>query len=147
MKSKLIHSAHGQRTFVVVLDSGDEVRDCLSRFVEQEKLSAAQVTAIGAFERATFRFFDWETKSYEPIHLDEQAEVLSLNGDVALDPSGGRKLHLHAVLGKRDGSAVGGDLDEARVRPTLEVIVTESPTHLRRVHDPKSGLALINPEA
>ena len=32
---------------------------------------------------------------------------------------------------------------EARVRPTLEVILTESPAHLRREHDPESGLALI----
>lgn len=39
--------------------------------------------------------------------------------------------------------AVGGHLLEGRVRPTLEVIVTESPAHLRRVHDPKVGLAVI----
>jgi uncharacterized protein len=32
------------------------------------------------------------------------------------------------------------------VRPTLEVIVTESPVHLRRKHDPVTGLALIDIE-
>ncbi len=32
---------------------------------------------------------------------------------------------------------------EGHVRPTLEVILTESPAHLRKEHDEASGLALI----
>jgi uncharacterized protein len=143
MKSKLIHEENGQRTFVVVLGTGDEVRDCLGRFAGRERLSAARLTAIGAFERATLRFYDWEAKDYQPIPVEEQVEVASLNGDIALDQSGEPKLHLHAVLARRDGAAVGGDLQEGRVRPTLEVMVTESPAHLRRVHDAETGLALI----
>jgi uncharacterized protein len=48
------------------------------------------------------------------------------------------------VLGKRDGSAVGGHLLRTTVRPTLEVILTETPVVLRRRSDPESGLALID---
>jgi predicted DNA-binding protein with PD1-like motif len=48
-------------------------------------------------------------------------------------------------LGGRGSATIGGHLMQARVRPTLEVIVTESPAHLRRVHDEQSGLALIRP--
>jgi uncharacterized protein len=47
------------------------------------------------------------------------------------------------VLGRRDGTAHGGHLLEAHVRPTLEVMLTESPVQLRRVFDPGVGLALI----
>ena len=143
MKSKLIHEAQGQRSFVVVLATDDEVHDCLSRFAEEQRLSAAQVSAIGAFRRATIRFFDWKSKEYQPIHVEEQVEVVSLNGDITLDPQGKPKLHLHTMLARHDGSALGGDLGEAQVRPTLEVLITESPAHLRREHDPESGLALI----
>ncbi|MGE0226080.1 MAG: PPC domain-containing DNA-binding protein [Acetobacteraceae bacterium] len=146
MKSKLVHEAHGQRMFVVVMDKGDEIHRCLQQVAEQERLSAAQVTAIGAFERATVRFFDWETKEYQPIPIEEQVEVISLNGDIALDKDGKPKLHLHAALARRDGSVVGGDLGEGHVRPTLEIVVTEAPAHLRRKHDPESGLALIRIE-
>ena len=78
----------------------------------------------------------------ERIPVKEQVEVLALVGDIALQ-EGKPKLHAHVVLGRRDGSACGGHLLEARVRPTLEVIVTESPAHLRREHDPVTGLALI----
>jgi predicted DNA-binding protein with PD1-like motif len=47
------------------------------------------------------------------------------------------------VLGRRDGNTVGGHLLQAQVRPTLEVLLTNSPSHLQRAHDPVSGLALI----
>jgi predicted DNA-binding protein with PD1-like motif len=47
------------------------------------------------------------------------------------------------VLGRRDGSTVGGHLLDASVRPTLEVMVIDSPEHLRRACDPVSGIALI----
>jgi len=40
-----------------------------------------------------------------------------------------------------------GHLIEGKVRPTLEVILTESPAHLRKRHDLESGLALIDPGA
>ena len=146
MRSKLIHEAHGQRTYVVVLDEGDEIQACLGQFAGAEALSAAQVTAIGAFARATLLFYVWDTKDYERIEVDEQVEVVSLNGDIVLDQDGKPKLHLHAMLGRRDGSARGGHLDQAVVRPTLEVIVTESPAHLRRSEDARSGLALIRLE-
>jgi predicted DNA-binding protein with PD1-like motif len=143
MQSRQVHEANGQRTFVVVLGTGEEVRDRLHRFAERERLSAAQLSAIGAFQRATIRYFDWEAKQYQPIPVEEQVEVVSLLGDIALDQDGGPKLHLHAVLGRRDGTAMGGDLESGHVRPTLEVVITESPAHLRRVHDPETGLALI----
>jgi predicted DNA-binding protein with PD1-like motif len=51
------------------------------------------------------------------------------------------------VLGRRDGSAIAGHLVEAHVRPTLEVVLTETPAHLQKVVDSQSGLALIRPEA
>lgn len=143
MKSQLIHQAQGQRTYVVVLDVGDEALACLQAFAESENLSAAQISAIGAFETAVVGFWNWESKDYERSAVQEQTEVLSLLGDVSVDQAGKPKVHLHAVLGRRNAATLGGHLLEGRVRPTLEVIVTESPAHLRRVHDPKVGLAVI----
>jgi predicted DNA-binding protein with PD1-like motif len=45
---------------------------------------------------------------------------------------------------KADGSVVGGHLIEAYVRPTLEVILIQSPSYLRKRKDPETGLALID---
>lgn len=131
-----------ERTWTLVFDEGDEVMSSLTAFARQRQLTAARFTAIGAFRDATLGYFDWASKTYEKIPVREQVEVLSLVGDVALEGDT-PKVHAHVVVGKRDGSAHGGHLLDAHVRPTLEVMLTESPAHLQRLFDPASGLALI----
>jgi predicted DNA-binding protein with PD1-like motif len=146
MQHKLLHESDGQRTYVLVLETGEEVLGCLQAFAEAQKIHTAQLTAIGAFSDVVLKYFDWDKKQYLSVPVREQVEVASLNGDIAQAPSGGPALHAHLVVGKRDGTAMAGHLGEAHVRPTLEVIVTESPAHLRKVKDPESGLALIRPQ-
>ena len=145
MRSKLLNDTDGQRTFAVVLETGDEAMGCLQTFVEKERIAAAQLTGIGALSDARLNYFDWDTKKYQPIPVGEQVEVASLVGDVALSPEGKPALHIHVVLGRRNGNALAGHRAEAHVRPTLEIIVTEPPAHLLKAHDPESGLALIRP--
>jgi len=147
MQQRQIHASGGQRTYAVVLETGEEVMECLSRFAAAEGVSAAQITAIGAFQSAVLMYFDWEKKDYLRIPVDEQVEVASMIGDIAEGPDGEPSLHVHLVLGRRDGTALAGHLAKAHVRPTLEVIVTENPVHLRKVKDQASGLALIRPKA
>lgn len=144
MKSKLINDGP-QKTWALIFDKGDEVIDGLKRFATENKLSASQFTAIGAFSDLTLGFFVPEKKDYNRIPIREQVEVLSLLGDVTQSDKG-PKIHAHVVVGKMDGTAHGGHLVEAHVLPTLEVILTESPKHLQRTVDPETGLSLINLE-
>jgi uncharacterized protein len=141
MRAKVLNDSP-ERTIALVLDRGDEVMSTLQRFATEHSLTASRVTAIGAFESAVLGYFNWDSKQYERIPIDEQVEVLSLVGDIALDGDQ-PKVHAHVVLGKRNGQAIGGHLLEARVRPTLELMLVESPAHLRRVCDPVSGIPLI----
>jgi predicted DNA-binding protein with PD1-like motif len=134
----------GSGTWVLVFDAGDEAFSLLSGWVEARRVGAARLTAIGAFERAVVGWFDREAKEYRRIPVDEQVEVLSLLGDVALSPDGTPVVHAHAVLGRADGSTIGGHLLEGHVRPPLEVVLDEAPAHLRKRHDDASGLALID---
>ena len=88
-------------------------------------------------------WLNWETKKYEPsVSLHEQLELLSLIGDIALK-DGEPQVHAHAVVGKRDGTAHGSHLLQAHVRPTCELVLTESPGHLKKGFDPAAGIALI----
>ena len=109
MQGKLVHQEGGQRTFVVVLDKGDEVVGSVKAFAEREGILGAQITAVGALEKAELGFFDWETKDYIKIPVGEQVEVAALVGDIAAK-DGSPAVHMHVVLGKRDGSAVAGHL-------------------------------------
>ena len=145
MRSRLL-SATGERTFILVFATGDEVTEGLLSFARENDVTAGHFTAIGAFSDVTLAYFDWETKEYEQIPIEEQVELLSLVGDIALR-DGQPQLHAHAVVGKRDGAAYGGHLIQAHVRPTLEVVLSESPEHLRRRIDPHTGLALIDVRA
>lgn len=143
MKSTLIEQRDGLRTFVVVLATGDEVVQVLTAFATEQRLSASHLTAIGAFSSAVVAYFDWSTRQYHHVPVNEQVEVLSLVGDITRDGDA-PKLHAHVVLGKADATAHGGHLIEAVVRPTLEVVLTELPRPLHRRFDRASGLALID---
>jgi hypothetical protein len=141
MRAKVLNE-QGERVFALVFDIDEDPMQGLQRFAEEQSLSASGFTAIGAFREAELGYFDWEKKDYERIPVKEQVEVLALVGDIATEGAD-KKVHAHVVLGRRDGSACGGHLLSAKVRPTLEVILTESPSYLRRVPDKRTGLSLI----
>lgn len=144
MKSKLVAQMEGQRTFVVILDPGEEAFATLAAFAEQEQMTGASLTALGAFERATVGWFDLTAKKYRRIPIAEQCEVLSAIGDIAEGDDGKPSLHMHVVLGLSDGFTRGGHLLRGLVRPTLEVTLVETPAHLRRTKRPELGIALID---
>ena len=133
------------RTFVLVFATGEELSSGLSRFAKEQKLAGSSFKAIGALASVKLGWFDWQAKKYRPsVVLEEQVELVSLIGDIALD-DGDPKVHAHVVIAKSDGTAHGGHLIEACVRPTCEIVLTESPKHLQKQIDPESGLALIRP--
>jgi uncharacterized protein len=144
MKSKLVTAREEAQVHVVVLDSGEEAFATLARFAGEAGISAASLTAIGAFERATVGWFDFDSKSYRKIEVNEQCEVLSAIGDVAVGDDGKPSLHIHIVLGLSDGSTRGGHLLAGMVRPTLEVVLTEVAVALRRKKRADLGIALID---
>ncbi len=142
MKAKVIEDAD-EVAYVVVCDPGDEAFGTLTQFARDQDLEASQITAVGAFSRATVGWFDRVTKQYRRIPVDEQCEVLSLIGDVA-EGQDGPSVHAHVVLGLSDGTTRGGHLLEGQVFPTLEVIIREAPAELRKVMNPDIGIALID---
>lgn len=144
MKSRHFAAEATAQVHVIILETGEEAFAALSRFANESGISAASLTAIGAFERATVGWFDIASKSYRKIEVDEQCEVLSAIGDVAVGDDGGASLHVHIVLGLADGSTRGGHLLAGTVRPTLEVVLTEVPATLRRKKRADLGIALID---
>lgn len=131
------------KTFVLVFETNDELAQGLKQFASERMLTSAGFKAIGALSSVRLGWLNWETKQYQPsVSLNEQLELLSLIGDVAVK-DGEPLVHAHAVVGKRDGTAHGGHLLEAHVRPTCEVVLIESPAHLRKEFDASAGIPLI----
>jgi uncharacterized protein len=132
-----------RRFSALIFETGDEIAGVLEQFSKHQGLGGSSFKAIGALSYAKLGWFNLQTKKYDPVCvLHEQVELLSLIGDIALK-DGVPQLHAHLVVGRSDGTAHGGHLLEARVRPTCELILTESPIHLQKKLDPESGIALI----
>ena len=144
MKSKQVTYEPGAQVHVVILETGEEALAALMQFANDTKILAASLTAIGAFEQAVVGWFDFASKTYRKIEVNEQCEVLSAIGDVAVGDDGKASLHVHIVLGLSDGSTRGGHLLAGTVRPTLEVVLTEAPKALRRRKRADLGIALID---
>lgn len=122
----------------MVFETGNDVMAGLTDFAKEHDLDGGHFTVIGAFSGATLGFFDIERKDHEKIPIDEQAEVLTLVGDISLE-DGEPRIPAHVVLGLVDGTTRGGHVLEAHVRPTLGLILIESPVHLKRRLDPEAG--------
>ena len=133
----------GDSQFVLVFETGDKVIEKLTEFARDNSVPGAFFFGLGAFKRATLAFFDFTKKEYEHIPIEEQVEVMSITGNISMY-RGEPKIHAHAVIGKRDGTAHGGHLIEAEVRPTLEVFVTTLSGELRRSLDETTNLPLID---
>jgi predicted DNA-binding protein with PD1-like motif len=142
MRATLLHD-EGEKTFAVIFDKNEEFLAGLTGFITREGITAAHFTAIGAFSHATLGYFERDRKTYKKIPVNEQVEVLSLIGDVAIADDK-PQIHAHVVVGTSEGMARGGHILDATVWPTLEVILTEEPVYLRKHHDPETGLALID---
>jgi predicted DNA-binding protein with PD1-like motif len=142
MKSKLLHDDNGLKTFAIVFDKNDDVREGLLELANTNHFADAHLTGIGAFSEVTLGFFDPSRKDYKKISIHEQVEVLSFTGNI-VQKDGKPRLHAHVVVGKSDGTAHGGHFLGGRVWPTLEITLSELPVHLRRRDDVETGLALI----
>src|SRR5271165_417914 len=100
----------------LIFETGDEIASVLQQFARGQGLAGSSFKAIGALSYAKLGWFNWATKKYDSACvLDEQVELLSLIGDIALR-DGEPQVHAHVVVGRSDGTAHGGHLLEARVR-------------------------------
>ena len=140
-----LDSSARRRSWCLVFERGDAVVAGLEAFARTHDVRGAHARALGAFSDATLAYFSWDTKEYEELPVREQVEVAALVGNVGRGEDDAVQVHLHCVLGRRDGAAIAGHLLEATARPTLELVLVDEGAELRRRPDPESGLDLIAP--
>ena len=144
MKVKVVKNAPEEKVYAVIFYKGDDAMSGLTDFAIQNHIVDAHFTGIGAVNGATLAWLDPAAKIYHRIPVAQQVEVLSLIGDMTTF-NGKPIVHMHAVLGKPDGTTIGGHVFELDVNPTLEVIVTVNTVPLKRKPDEASGMKVIDP--
>jgi len=143
MQVKQLPKLQGQQRLVVLFSPGEELVHSLAELAKTRSILGAHFTGIGALRAAMLGFFDIARREYRRFGIDDQVEVLSLLGNIAME-DGEPRIHAHIVVGRFNGATLGGHLLEAHVRPTLEVVLVETPPALRRRFDPATGLALLD---
>jgi hypothetical protein len=147
LQAKVIHQGpNGETTYALIFGKGDEILSGLTEFAEARKLTAGYFSAIGALGRSKFGWFDSAKKAYRNIPIQQQAELISLIGDVGL-VDGKPQIHAHGAVGLSDGEVRGGHLLQAFVWPTLELFFTALPATLIKKEDPQTDLDLFDLKA
>jgi uncharacterized protein len=144
MKVRLLSENGGAKHYAIILAKGDEVMSGLTDFARQNKVTSASFTAIGAFSHATVAWFDDGRKEFKLIPIEQQVELVSMIGNIALvndQPA----VHTHVSVASSDGTVRGGHVINAFVFPTLELFMTVYPTPLHKESDKATGLKLIDP--
>ena len=120
-------------------ESGEQFAAPLLAWLGSEGIGYATLTGLGAVRGATLSYYVADTKQYETHDIDEQMEVVSLIGNVAVR-EGHPFIHAHVALGKRDLTLIGGHLNDLAIYPTLEVWLRPERERVHRAFDEACGL-------
>ena len=137
------------RVFVIRLEDGDVVPECIERFAREHAVTVAHAIMVGGIGGGQVVVGPRHSDRMPPepmlLPVDGAHEVVGV-GVLAPGDDGRPVLHIHAALG-RSGATLTGCL-----RPGVttwlvgEVILYEIVgTTARRTKDPASGFALLQP--
>lgn len=127
---------------VIRLDKDDELITCLTDHVRKNSLTGGYINAIGSAKELILSYYNLDQKSFEDHLLQENLEIVSLNGNISMLNSD-HLIHLHGTLSKKDLSVIGGHIKKLIISATCEVILYPIPTKLQRVKDDNTGLNLL----
>ena len=130
-----------QDTYIVRLDRGEEITECLTKLCEQEDIRIGSVTALGASDHAVIGLYNVQEKQYHKTQLDEAMEITSLVGNITRK-DGEVYLHLHINLCNGNMQVYGGHMNECRISATCEMVVRRLDGEVGRMTDPVTGLNL-----
>ena len=124
------------KVHVLKLDKDVLLLESLTEFAKKEKIEFAEVNFIGAIQNAKVMYFDQKRKQYVHHEFPDGHEVLNGMGNISL-LDGEPFVHVHVTLADKDGSAIGGHLDEGTKVWLIEAIITElnGPNGIERKFD------------
>lgn len=130
-------------TFLVRVETGEEVVGTAIEFARAHSIDAAAVSGIGAAYDVVLGYFDRATKGYVRHPVAEEVEIVSLMGNIALK-EGQPFAHLHITVSGRDCRPLAGHFFEGKAAATCELIVRPLPGYVQRTKDEATGLFLLD---
>ncbi|MBP8276668.1 MAG: DNA-binding protein [Propionivibrio sp.] len=123
--------SQGRRFFLKILP-GQSLKANIRNLVIQEKIKVAVIlSAIGSIRNVRINGIKSGAKlpitaaRLTPHELEGPLELLGLSGNIVPGADGQPDCHLHLMAGKASGDVVGGQLDDAEVFATCEIVLVE----------------------
>jgi len=129
--------------FTLSFKKGEEVISTLKEYLVEHKITAAHIAGLGAAGSLEIAYYNIETKEYERHTINEDLEILNLNGNVGINQEGEIVIHLHGTFGKRDLSVIGGHIFSMHVSGAGELHVQTLSGAIHRAFDEETGLTLM----
>jgi predicted DNA-binding protein with PD1-like motif len=129
-------------SFLIRLYKDENVFEALGKFATEAKVTCGTFNGIGALKNCELGFYHLDQKHYDRKMFPEEAELLSLVGNLSLLDNK-PFLHIHTVLGASDFSTYGGHLFSADVAVTAEIIFRPLDLEIHRGHEEDIGLSLL----
>ncbi len=134
-----------KNTFVTRMILGEDILKTIQEIASENKIAAGQLSLIGAVSKATLGYFDRKSKQYKSFSIDEDLEVVSCMGNIAIAENGDYIVHAHMIVADEEGKCYGGHLMEGcEVSVTIELIINVFDGKLLRSIDTDTGLNLLN---
>ncbi len=131
-----------KRTIMGQLPFGSDLYEELTKIVRRENIRLGRISALGATTHARVAYYDQNTKTYNPIEFPGGMEILNVHGNVSVR-DGEPFVHIHILLGDREGKIFGGHVLPGTILWACEVFIEEFEGQiLEREQEMKTGLHL-----
>ena len=128
---------------VAAMEIGEELISTLTDYVQQKKITAGSLNAIGALRNFELGYYYLDQKEYGRKRFEPISELIVCSGNIALR-DGKPFLHVHAALGQENFTVVGGHLFSGIVAVTVEVILRTMNGEMKRSYNERTGLYLLD---
>ncbi len=135
----------GRRFFLKILP-GQSVQENIKALVVKEKIKVGVIlSAIGSVRKLRINGIKSGAKlpitaaRLTPHELEGPLELLGLSGNIVPGTDGAPDCHLHVLAGKASGDVVGGQLEDAEVFATCEIVLIELVLDGVERHKSRSG--------
>jgi uncharacterized protein len=148
-KEAAVKSSEGRlgRIFVLRLEDGDILPECINRFASENKIMLANVMLIGGIGGGQIvvgpRISDQLPPDPMLLPVDGSHEIVGL-GLIALDEEGNPTMHMHAALGRSGNTMTGCIRPGVSTWLVGEAVIYEIlGSNAKRLKDDKSGFSLL----
>ncbi|QQS43603.1 DNA-binding protein [Candidatus Roizmanbacteria bacterium] len=129
-------------SYILRFDRGEEFISAIQDFCTKNNIKSGYFHGIGACHKLELSWYNLQTKKYETKVIEENLEITSLTGNIALI-DGSVFAHTHGVFGGRQLQAIAGHVKSMEISATCEIKLDIFEGTIERIFDEATGLKLM----